>query len=82
MIYIYIYHFGSSWRVSSLPDYYKQDLGGWSKVQITFHRSRVQVTAPSINDQTKQVPLDLIEHFVKRKSVRRQFNAVHLSVSW
>ena len=37
-----------------------------SKVQVTFHRSRVQVIAPSINYQTTQIPLNLIEHFVKR----------------
>ena len=36
-----------------------------SKVQVTFHRSRVQVTPPSINYQTTQIPLDLTEHFVK-----------------
>ena len=41
-------------------------LAAWSKVQITFHRSRVQVTAPSINYQTTQILLDLIEHFVRR----------------
>ena len=35
-----------------------------SKVQVTFHRSRVQVTPPSIYYQTTQIPLDLIEHFV------------------
>ena len=52
-----------------------------SKVQVTFHRSRVQViTAPSINCQTTQVPLDLIEHFVKRLGLGDSFNAVYLSV--
>ena len=33
--------------------------------QVTFHRSRVQVTAPSINYQTTQIPLDPVKHFVK-----------------
>ena len=36
-----------------------------SKKQVTFHRSRVQVTAPSIDHQTTQIPLDPIKHFVK-----------------
>ena len=31
-----------------------------SKVQVTFYRSRVQITAPSINYQATQSPLDLI----------------------
>ena len=35
-----------------------------SKVQVTFHRLRVQVTAPSINYQTTEIPVDLIEYFV------------------
>ena len=30
-----------------------------SKVQVAFHRSRVQVTAPLINYQTTQIPLNL-----------------------
>ena len=49
-----------------------------SKVRVTFHRSRVQVIAPSINYQTTQIPLDLIEHFVKRLGLGDSFNAVHL----
>ena len=53
-----------------------------SKVQVTFHKSRVQVIAPSINYQTTQIPLDLIEHFVKRVELGDSFNAVHLSLSW
>ena len=53
-----------------------------SKVQVTFHRPRVQVIAPSINYQTTQIPLDLIEHFVKRLGLGDSFNAVHLSLSW
>ena len=53
-----------------------------SKVQVTFHRSRVQGIAPSINYQTTQIPLDLIEHFVKRLGLGDSFNAVHLSLSW
>ena len=53
-----------------------------SKVQVTFHRSRVQVIAPSINYQTTQIPLDLIEHFVKSLGLGDSFNAVHLSLSW
>ena len=36
-----------------------------SKKLVTFHRSRVQVTTPSINHQTTQIPLDPIKHFVK-----------------
>ena len=53
-----------------------------STVQITFHRSRVQVIAPLINYQTTQIPLDLIEHFVKRLGLGDSFNVVHLSLSW
>ena len=37
-----------------------------AKVEATFHRWRAQVMAPSINYQTTQIPLELIEHFVKR----------------
>ena len=40
-----------------------------SKVQVTFHRSREQVTVPPINYQSTQIPLDLIEHFVKRLGI-------------
>ena len=47
-----------------------------------FHRSRVRVTAPSINYQTTQIPLDPLEHFVKRLGLGDSFNAVYLSVSW
>ena len=32
--------------------------------------------------QTTQIPLDLIEHFVKRLGLGDSFNAVHLSLSW
>ena len=46
------------------------------------YRSRVQVFAPSINYQTTQIPLDLIEHFVKRLGLGDSFNAVPLSLSW
>ena len=53
-----------------------------SKVQVTFHRSRVQVIAPLINYHTTQIPLDLIEHFVKRLGLGDSFNVVHLSLSW
>ena len=53
-----------------------------SKVQVTVHRSRVQVIAPLINYQTTQIPLDLIEHFVKRLGLGDSFNVVHLSLSW
>ena len=48
-----------------------QNCVAWSKVQVTFHRSRVQVTAPSINYQTTQIPLDLIEHLLRDYRVRR-----------
>ena len=53
-----------------------------SKVQVTFHRSTVQVNAPSITYQTTQIPLHLVEHFVKRLGLGDTFKAVHLSVSW
>ena len=53
-----------------------------SKVQVRFHRSRLQVIVPSINNQTTQTPLDLIEHFVQRLGLGDSFNAVHLSLSW
>lgn len=36
------------------------------KVQVTFHRSREEVTAPTINYQTTHVPLDLREYFVMK----------------
>ena len=42
---------------------------------VTFHRSMVQVTASSINYQTTQIPLNLIE-------LEDTFNAIHLSLSW
>ena len=42
--------------------------------------SKVQVTAPLINYQTTQIPLDLIECFVKRLGIGDTFNAVQLSV--
>ena len=53
-----------------------------STLQVTFHRSRVQVTAPLINYQTTQIPLYLIQHLVKILGLGDTFNAVHLSVSW
>ena len=53
-----------------------------SKVQVTLHRSRVQITAPSINYQTAKIPLDLMEHFGKRLGLGDTFNAIHLFVSW
>ena len=37
----------------------------------------MQVTAPSINYQRTQIPLDLIELDVKRLGVGDTFNAVH-----
>ena len=46
---------------------------------VTFHRSRVQVTAALINYQTTQIPLNLTEHFVKRLGLG---DAIHLSISW
>ena len=52
-----------------------------SKVHVTFHRSRIQVTASLINYHTTH-PLDLTEHFVKRLGLGDTFNAIHLSVSW
>lgn len=52
------------------------------KVQVTFHRSREEVTAPTINYQTTQVPLDLNENFVMKLGLGDTFTAVHLSVSW
>ena len=53
-----------------------------STVRVTFHRSRVHIIAPSINYQTTQIPLDLIEHFVNRLGLGDSFNAVHLSLLW
>ena len=50
--------------------------------EVTFHKSRVQVIAPLINYQTTQIPLDLMEHFVKRLGLGDSFNVVHLSLSW
>ena len=51
-----------------------------SKVQVTFHRPKVQITAPLINYQTTQIPLDLIECYVKRLRLGNTFNAIHLPV--
>ena len=47
---------------------HSQQNGGGSKVQVTFHRSRVQVTAPSLNYQSTQISPNLMENFtfVKR----------------
>ena len=53
-----------------------------SKVQVTFHRSRVQDAAPSINYQITQIPLELMEHFLKRLGLGDTFNTAHVSVSW
>ena len=46
-------------------DLYGQSVSAGSKVEATFHRWRAQVTAPSMNCQTTQIPLELIEHFGK-----------------
>ena len=43
---------------------------------------KVHVTAPKMNCQTTQIPLYLIEHFVKSLGLANTFNAIHLSVSW
>ena len=40
-----------------------------------------RVTAPSINYQTTQIPIDPIKHFVKKLGLGETFNAVHVSVS-
>ena len=50
-----------------------------SKVQVTFHRSRVhtEYTAPSIKYQTTHS-----SPFVKRIGLGDTFKAIHLSVSW
>ena len=52
-----------------------------SKEKRMFSQA-IQVTAPSINYQTTQIPLDLIEHFIRRLGLGDTFNAVCLSVSW
>ena len=49
-----------------------------SKVRVTLHRSRIQVTAPLINYQTTRIPLDLTE----KLGLGDTFNVIHLSVSW
>ena len=46
------------WKSSSGNFFHVFENAG-SKVQVTFHRSSVQVTAPSINCQTTQISLDL-----------------------
>ena len=53
-----------------------------SNVQVTLHSSSIQVTAPLINYQTTQIPLNLTEHYVKRSGLGDTYNAIHLSVSW
>ena len=40
-----------------------------------------RVTAPSINYQTTQIPIDPIKHFAKKLGLGETFNGVHLSVS-
>ena len=40
-----------------------------------------RVTAPSINYQTTQIPIDPVKYFVKKLGLGETFNAVHLSVS-
>lgn len=48
--------------------------GSIHTIQVIFHTSRVQVTVPSINSQTTQIPLDLTEHFFKKMIwTRRDF---------
>ena len=42
---------------------------------------KVHVTAPQMNYQTTQIPLYLMEHFVKSLGLANTFNAIHLSVS-
>lgn len=57
-------------------------LSAGSKAQVTFHSSRVQVAVLSINYQTTQIPLDLMEHFFfKRLGLGDTFNVIHISVS-
>ena len=46
-------------RESSSGDFFHVFEDAWSKVQVTFHGSGVQVKAPSINCQTTQISLDL-----------------------
>ena len=46
-------------RKSSSGNFFHVFEDAWSKVQVTFHRSGVQVKAPSINCQTTQISLDL-----------------------
>ena len=53
--------------------------------QSTGHIPQVRsacVTAPQMNCQTTQIPLYLIEHFVKSLGLANTFNSIHLSVSW
>ena len=62
---------GISFRISLSLSHSVQ---GLAVVQVTFHGSRVQVTAPSINYQTTRILLDLIEHFVKILGLGDTFN--------
>ena len=71
-----------SFKARILYDLYGQSVSAGSKAEATFHRWRAQVTAPSINYQATQIPLELIEHFVKRLGLGETFNAVCLSLSW
>lgn len=57
--------------------------GSIHTIQVIFHTSRVQVTVPSINFQTTQILLDLMENFFKKRfGLGESFNSVYLSVSW
>ena len=48
---------------------------------IVFLFTGVKSTAPSINYQTTQIPIDPIKHLVKKLGLGGTFNAVSLSVS-
>ena len=52
--------------------------GVQSNIQVTFHRSRIEIPTPLVNDYAKlKFPLDLKQHF---RSVLRLINTGRLSL--
>ena len=57
-------------------------LGAWSKVQVTFHRSRAHTGHSSIDKLLSHTDFNRSNRaFFKRLGIEDIFNSVHLSVS-
>ena len=72
--------FNLEWIFSNLDFGFQSLVGFW--ILIAGFRIPEAKNSPLINYQTTQIPLDLIEHFVKRLGLGDSFNVVHLSLSW